>query len=200
MSVDQGAAVGDAGLRRRTLAVVSAGVHEPSATQTLAAGLAAATRAAAAKIGLETAVISVELREIAADLANASIGQSASAALATSIRAVTHADALIAVTPVFAASYAGIFKSFFDVLAPDALAGMPTLLGATGGSLRHSLMIDQAMRPLLAYFRAVAMPTAVFVTPDDGDPRSVRRVEGRITRAGTELAAQLIVRGGRQPA
>ena len=58
---------------------------------------------------------------------------------------MTGADGLIAVTPVFAASYSGLFKSFFDVLDKDALAGKPVLLGATG---RH--------RPALAGARARA--------------------------------------------
>ena len=36
---------------------------------------------------------------------------------------MTGADGLIAVTPVFSASYSGLFKSFFDVLEPDAIRG-----------------------------------------------------------------------------
>ena len=46
---------------------------------------------------------------------------------------VTGADGLIAVTPIFSASYSGLFKTFFDVLEKDALSGKPVLLGATAG-------------------------------------------------------------------
>lgn len=120
-----------------------------------------------------------------------------SPALMDAIETVTGSDALIAVSPTFASSYAGIFKSFFDVLDPAALLGMPTLLGATGGSVRHSLVIENAMRPLLAYFRAAVVPTGVFATPDelahgDADPLLGERID----RAGRELAAALGARVG----
>jgi FMN reductase len=38
---------------------------------------------------------------------------------------VLRADGLIAVTPLYSGSYNGLFKSFFDVLDADALAGKP---------------------------------------------------------------------------
>ncbi|MDH6142776.1 NAD(P)H-dependent FMN reductase [Kitasatospora sp. GP30] len=41
------------------------------------------------------------------------------------IEAVTAADGLIAVTPIFSASYSGLFKSFVDVIDKDALTGCP---------------------------------------------------------------------------
>ena len=65
--------------------------------------------------------------------------------LVADLDAVTSADAVIAVTPVFAASYAGLFKSFFDLLEPDALAGVPVLVAATGGTERHSLALEHAI-------------------------------------------------------
>ena len=43
---------------------------------------------------------------------------------------------MIAVTPVFSASYSGLFMSFFDVLDPQALVGTPVLMAATGGSAK----------------------------------------------------------------
>lgn len=177
---------------RRTVAVLSAGVHEPSATAALAADLAAATATSAASFGMRIDQRVLEIRDVASDLAAASIGQDASEALRAMVTDVTGADALIAVTPVFAASFAGLFKSFFDVLDPDSLTGMPTLIGATGGSARHSLVIDHALRPLLAYFRASVMPTGVFVGPDDAGAAQSERLRARIDRAGGELAAALL--------
>jgi FMN reductase len=41
------------------------------------------------------------------------------------------------VTPIFTASYSGLFKTFFDVLDAEALAGKPVLIGATGGTERQ---------------------------------------------------------------
>ncbi len=80
---------------------------------------------------------------------------------------MTSADAVIAVTPVFSASYSGLFKSFFDVLDEDALDGKPVLIGATGGTARHSLVLEHALRPLFAYLRATVVPTAVFAATED---------------------------------
>lgn len=71
-----------------------------------------------------------------------------SASLAQAIDAVTSADGLIAVTPVFSASYSGLFKSFFDVIDNDALTGKPVLAAATGGTARHSLALEHALRPV----------------------------------------------------
>jgi FMN reductase len=97
---------------------------------------------------------------------------------------------VVAVTPVFAASYSGLFKTFVDVLDPDALAGMPVLLAATAGSARHSLVLEHAMRPLFSYLRALTVPTAVFAAPEDwaGGDRSAAALGDRIVRAARELA------------
>ena len=77
------------------------------------------------------------------------------------------ADGLVVVTPVFAASYSGLFKTFFDVLDKDALDGKPVLIAATAGTARHSLVLDHALRPLFAYLHAVVVPTGVFAATDD---------------------------------
>ena len=47
---------------------------------------------------------------------------------------------------------------FFDVLDVDALAGKPTLIAATGGTARHSLALEHALRPLFSYLRATVRP------------------------------------------
>ena len=116
-----------------------------------------------------------------------------SGAFRTAVEAVTDADGLIAVTPVFNASYSGLFKMFFDVIERDALEGTPVLLGATGGTARHSLALDYAMRPLFGYLRATVVPTAVYAASEDwggtgGD------LAHRIGRAGAELAALMEAR------
>ena len=58
---------------------------------------------------------------------------------------------------MFSASYSGLFKSFFDVVDPQSLAGNPVLMAATGGSARHSLVLEHAMRPLFAYLKAIVV-------------------------------------------
>jgi FMN reductase len=109
------------------------------------------------------------------------------------IEAVTAADGLIAVTPIFTTSYSGLFKTFFDVLDRDSLEGKPVLLGATGGTARHSLAIDYALRPLFAYLRTTVAPTAVYAASEDwGSGESA--LPDRIARAGAELAALMEAR------
>ena len=141
----------------------------------------------------------VELREHAHDLADNLLTGFPTRALQAGASTRSPAPtALIAVTPIFTASYSGLFKTFFDVLDKDALAGKPVLIGATGGTARHSLALEHALRPLFAYLRAVVVPD-----------RGVRRVRGlgrrrrrpsrragRADRAGRRRAG----RPGRRPA
>jgi FMN reductase len=174
----------------RTLAVVSAGLSVPSSTRLLADRLTTATVAALRERGADATVEVVELREHARDLADNLVTGFANASLRGSIEAVTGADGLIAVTPIFSASYSGLFKTFFDVLDKDALTGTPVLLGATAGTARHSLALEFAMRPLFAYLRAVVAPTAVFAASEDwaGADAAGRSLAERIERAAGELA------------
>jgi FMN reductase len=174
----------------RTLAVVSAGLSVPSSTRLLADRLTAATVEALRERGIAATVEVVELREHARDLADNLVTGFPNTALRAAIETVTGADGLIAVTPIFSASYSGLFKTFFDVLDQDTLTEKPTLLGATAGTARHSLALEFAMRPLFAYLRAAVTPTAVFAASEDwagGDGVS-RALNERIRRAAAELA------------
>ncbi|MFG2752469.1 CE1759 family FMN reductase [Streptomyces xanthophaeus] len=162
------------------LVVVSAGLSSPSSTRLLADRLAAATLG---QVDAELEVI--ELRELATEIAQHLVTGFPPARLAAALDAVAAADGLIAVTPVFAASYSGLFKSFFDVIEKDSLTGKPVLLGATGGTARHSLVTEHALRPLFTYLRALVLPTAVYAASEDWGEEGLAR---RIVRAGTELA------------
>ncbi|WP_418605962.1 NAD(P)H-dependent oxidoreductase [Georgenia sp. SUBG003] len=88
-------------------------------------------------------------------------------ALREVLEKVTGADGLVLVTPLFTTTYSGLFKSFVDVLDKDSLTDMPVLLGATGGTPRHSLALEYSMRPLLTYLRADVVTTSVFAATDD---------------------------------
>src|SRR3954447_7695626 len=174
----------------RALAVVSAGLSVPSSTRLLADRLTTATVEALHDRGDEVTVEVVELRDHARDLADNLVTGFPNAALRASVETVTGADGLIAVTPIFSASYSGLFKTFFDILDKDALVDKPTLLGATAGTARHSLALEFAMRPLFASLRAVVAPTAVFAASEDwagGDGVS-RALGERVRRAAGELA------------
>jgi FMN reductase len=174
----------------RTLAVVSAGLSVPSSTRLLADRVTVATVDALRERGVEATVEVIELREHARDLADNLVTGFPNQALRSSIETVTGADGVIAVTPIFSASYSGLFKTFIDVLDKDALSGKPVLLGATAGTARHSLALEHAMRPLFSYLRAVTVPTGVFAASEDwaGADGVDRALAGRIDRAAGELA------------
>ncbi|SKC72902.1 FMN reductase [Plantibacter cousiniae (nom. nud.)] len=176
---------------KRTLAVVSAGLSQPSSTRLLADRLRDATVARLEQDGYQVETTSIELRDLAQDITNNLLTGFPSPRLSEAIEAMTAVDGVIAVTPIFSSSYSGLFKSFFDVVEPTALTGVPVALGATGGSARHSLALEYAVRPLFAYLRAVTVPTAVFAASEDwgsGDAQ-VGALPARIDRAAGELSA-----------
>ncbi|MEU6662400.1 FMN reductase [Streptomyces sp. NPDC046821] len=172
------------------LVVVSAGLSAPSSSRILADRLA---QAVTAQAGPGVEVTFVELRDLAVEIAHNLVTGFPGPALKAALDAVAGADGLIAVSPVFAASYSGLFKSFFDVLDRDALTGKPVLVGATGGTPRHSLVLEHAMRPLFAHLRAVVVPTAVYAASQDfgaeGLAERVERAGGELARLMTGLAA-----------
>jgi len=170
-----------------TVAVVSAGLGQPSSTRLLADRLTDAVTARLRSAGHDVLVEVVELRPLAHALADNLLTGFPSGDLEAAVSAVSRADALIAVTPIFTASYSGLFKTFFDVVDKEALVGKPTLIAATAGTARHSLALEHAVRPLFAYLRAVVVPTAVFAATEDFGDTSDNRLGARIDRAAGEL-------------
>lgn len=164
-----------------SLVVISAGLSTPSSTALLADRLTGATVEALE----EVQVTRIELRDLAHQLTDHLLTGFPGPDLARAQASVAGADGLIVVTPVFSASYSGLFKTFFDVLEQGALDGTPVLLAATAGTARHSLVLEHALRPLFSYLRAVAVPTAVFAATDDFAGADL---SGRVTRAAGELA------------
>lgn len=186
----------------RRIAVVSAGLSNPSSTRMLADRLAAQTVAALAAKDIEATVDVIELRDYAHDITNNLLTGFAPPALETAINTVVSADALIAVTPIFSTSYSGLFKSFIDVLDPDALTGKPVLIGANAGTARHSLAIDYAIRPLFAYLHADAVSTGVFAASSDwgGSGDDVAPLSARVEKGAGELAEAISRRGATEAA
>jgi FMN reductase len=168
----------------RRIAVVSAGLSNPSSTRMLADRLASATVAALAETsgpdgaGIEATVDAIELRDLAHDITNNLLTGFAPPALES------------AINTVFSTSYSGLFKSFIDVLDPDALTGMPVLIGANAGTARHSLAIDYAIRPLFTYLHAEPVPTGVFAASSDwgSNADDVAPLAARVERGARELA------------
>jgi FMN reductase len=175
----------------RHIAVVSAGLSSPSSTRILADQLGSAVEARLFERGEDVRLHVIELREHARALADNLLTGFASGALADALQVVSDADAVIAVTPVFSASYSGLFKTFFDVLEPGALEGTPVLMGATAGTARHSLVLEHALRPLFSYLKATSVPTGVFAASEDFGSNADGRLAARVDRAAAELVALL---------
>lgn len=176
-----------------TLCVISSGLRSPSSTRMLADSLAAA---AARELEGETTTTVVEVREVAKAVTEALLSGVVDADLQQHLDAVQGCDALVVVTPTFQGSYAGLFKSFIDLVDAQALRRKPVLLAATGGSERHSLVIEHALRPLFSYLGAATVPTGVYAaTQDFGADTSA--LDRRIDRAAQELAVLTSLHCGR---
>lgn len=174
----------------RRIAVISSGLSNPSSTRMLADRLLAETVTALRERGIEAQADVIELRDLAHDITNNLLTGFAPAPLEEAINRVVSADAIIAVTPIFSTSYAGLFKSFIDVLDPDALTGKPVLIGANAGTARHSLAIDYAIRPLFTYLHAEPVSTGVFAASSDwgASADEVAPLSARVERGARELA------------
>lgn len=166
---------------------ISAGLSEESATKILSERIATEVE----KMHGSAQVELITLRNLAHDIIDATLTGFASPALQAVYDKIAQADALIAVTPIYKASYTGLFKSFFDNVDPDVLTGKPMLLAATGGTARHSLAIDFAMRPLFAHMHAFVAPTAIFASPHDWGTDGVNALTKRIERAAGELVSMM---------
>lgn len=171
--------------RTARIVVISAGVTEPSSTRMLADRLAAKSIEHLAGLGITAKATTIELAPLAAELARAVTTGYPPELLQQRMAELATAEAVIAATPVYKAGPSGLFKLFLDVLDDDALIAKPVLLAATAGSDRHSLVIDQQMRPLFAYLRALTLPTSMFAASDDWATTDLGR---RIDRAAGELA------------
>lgn len=178
----------------RKVVVVTAGLSQPSSTRLLADQIADATTAAVGARGESLEVEVIELRELAVEMAQTLVsGNRPTPGVVAAHEQIAAADGLVVVSPVFTASCSGLFKTFVDLLDPEAIDGMPVLVAATAGTPRHSLVLDHAMRPLFTYLHAVVVPTGVFAATDDfggGDGSS--SLQARIHRAAGELASLVV--------
>lgn len=180
-------------MTRRSIAVVNAGVGTPSTTRLLADRLTAAVVADLRALDVEVDVAHVDLRNHAHELVDHALTGFPAPALRAALDTVIDADGVIMVTPIYMASFSGLFKLFADALSDGALTGKPAIVAATGGTLRHSLALEHAVRPLFAYLRAVVVPTGVYAAPEDwaGAGEALGR---RVSRAAAELSALVAVR------
>lgn len=172
--------------------VISGGLGSPSSTRVLSDDIIARLGESLALKGESVEARIVELRELAHPITDAMLTGFPTGELATVVSAVAQADALVVVSPTFSASISGLVKSFFDILEPGTLNGTPVLLAATGGTERHSLMIDFAMRPLFSYLGALPVRTGVFAATSDFGGPGASSLARRVAQAADELAVAIV--------
>lgn len=173
------------------ITIISAGLRVPSSTRLLADQIGREAREAiAGSLSPDTPiqVRHIEVREHAHAIADALLTGFPAGQLREALADVVAADALIVVSPTFQASFSGLFKSFVDLIEMDQLRGTPVLLAATGGTERHSLVIEHALRPLFAHLGAFPVPTGVYAATADFGGDYAPALAARVTRAAQELA------------
>ncbi|HEY2638590.1 MAG TPA: CE1759 family FMN reductase [Streptosporangiaceae bacterium] len=167
-----------------SVVIISAGTSDPSSTRMLADRIADRTCELAACHGRTVTSSVIELREISADVSSALVSQLITPRLQAAITALGEADGIVASTPVYKAGPSGLFSSFIDILDDDLIIARPVVLAATAGTARHALVVDEQMRSMFAYLRALTIPTSLFAAPEDwGDPALNKRID----RAAVEL-------------
>ena len=175
----------------KRIVVINAGISDPSSTRMLADRIAQRSLDVLREAGTPATAQVVELAPLAVDIARATTAGFPGEQVRAAIDHLAAADAIIAASPVYKAGISGLFKSFVDLLDNDLLVAKPVVLAATGGTARHALVVDDQMRPLFAYLRALAVPTSLYAAPEDwGAPELGERID----RAATELA--VLVRAG----
>jgi FMN reductase len=148
--------------RRLKVVAVAGGLRRPSRTLALVEEILVHLGAV---LAIEVRLI--ELVQIGPRLAGALQRSDLPAEIEQDIAAIESADLIIAASPVYRASYNGLFKHLFDFVHHEALNDVPVLLAATGGSDRHALMIDHQLRPLFSFFQALTLPLGVYASESD---------------------------------
>src|SRR5690606_3535718 len=126
----------------------------------------------------------IELRELASEIATALVSRLLGPKMSRAAQSLLESDGIIASAPVYKAAPSGLFSSFFHVLDDDLLIAKPVVLAATAGTARHALVVDDQMRSLFAYLRAMTVPTSVFAASEDWNNAELGQ---RIERAAIEL-------------
>lgn len=148
--------------RKLKTVIVNGGLNRPSRTRTL---LDALQDRLSEEVPLD--VEFVDLVDLIDDIGTQLWRDKLPERALKAIRSIEQAEFLIVGTPVFRGSLPGLFKHLFDLVDLQALDGKPVLLAATGGSARHSLVIDHQLRPLFGFFQALTLPIGVYATPED---------------------------------
>jgi FMN reductase len=171
--------------RPRSVVAVSGSLQTPSKTTVLVRAVADAV---AARREVDVRVI--EVSALGPQLAGALRRDALPAEALDALEAIESADLLIVGSPVYRASFTGLFKHVFDFVGQYSLVGTPVLLTATGGSERHALTIEHQLRPLFGFFQALTLPVGVYGSDADFTDY---RISSESLRERVEQAAERAV-------
>ena len=175
-------------MSRLSAVAITGNLNSPSRTAALGR---AVLRALASQHAFDSTLF--EIAQVARSLGQALDRAELPTGVELMLQSVETADVLVVVTPVHRGSFSGLLKHFFDFLGLDSLRDVPVILAATGGSERHSLVLEHALRPLLSFFGAQTVPTALFATERDFDveQRPHAHIEQRAARAAKQALSLL---------
>ncbi|MGN5764577.1 FMN reductase [Acinetobacter calcoaceticus] len=168
------------------IVAVSGGLNSPSKTESLVQAILDELSEA-----IDIKVHFVKLSEIGPLLGGAIYRNQLPQRVQDDLAAVEAADALIVGTPVYRASFTGLFKHFFDFVEQTALVDVPVLLAASGGSDRHALVLEHQLRPLFSFFQAQTLPIGVYATDRDFTPEYTVKTEQLADRVTLAVARAL---------
>lgn len=182
-------------MSRTKLVVVTGNNSVQSRTKVIAEAIAAEITK-----GLAAEVSRLEIATLAADIGPYPFRSQFTPRGEAALKQIESADLLIAASPVYKASYTGLFKHLFDWVDPASLIGKPIALAATGGSERHALIIEHQLRPLFGCSQALTLPTGVYAVEADFDGYVLRNesVIARIHMVAAEALSALRKSGAQQ--
>ena len=160
-----------------SIVAVSGSLHSPSKTTVLAAELLAAFADSLGSSGaVEVETHLIELSDVGREFSGALTRDELKPLAADAIRRIESATLLIVASPVYRASFTGLFKHVFDFVGQYSLIDTPVLLAATGGSDRHALIIDHQFRPLGKHLLERWVKTSISLQRDEWAPIVVHKL------------------------
>ena len=174
---------------------VTGSLQAPSKTITLVESI---TADLAQRLAAEVRLIKVN--ELGPSFAGALSRAEVSPEVEAALGAIETADVLVVASPVYRASFTGLFKHLFDFVDQFSLVDTPVLLAATGGSERHALILEHQFRPLFSFFQALTLPVGVYAHDSDftdyriSSPRLVDRIDKAVAKSLPLISAHLAER------
>ncbi|MCC2033731.1 FMN reductase [Microbacterium allomyrinae] len=163
---------------------VSGSLHEPSRTTALVRTI---LERIGERVPAETTLI--EVAALGPSFAGALRRDEVAPEVEQALQTIESADLIVAASPVYRASFTGLFKHLFDFVGQYELVGTPVLVAATGGGERHALILEHQLRPLFGFFQALTLPIGVYASNSDftdyelTSPDVVRRVGQAVDRS-----------------